>query len=202
MIRVEDSHLLPLDDPRCTKPSRWRQPPRVISEFYSKTQSPSASRCNHSKQCTWMLSNLTKWWINQARWVREEWLGSLGCILIEMTKRVSHGWPTCLYRAPKRIEPLYPLHGLSMHRPDPQQGPDRTHPPGSDRPDVRHVSPPFNEDRKSPMVDFSHAQTSSGPDSAPSRSDLANPRVWPDPERFREGKNPTDLVQPRQLDSK
>jgi hypothetical protein len=58
-----------------------QQPPRVTREIHSKTQSPSTSRCNHSKQCTWMLSNLTKWWINQSWWVREEWLGSLGCIL-------------------------------------------------------------------------------------------------------------------------
>jgi hypothetical protein len=26
-IRAGDKHLPPLDDPRCTKPSRWRQPP-------------------------------------------------------------------------------------------------------------------------------------------------------------------------------
>ena len=38
----------PLDDPRCSKPSRWRQPPRVTSEIRSETRSLSASRCNHS----------------------------------------------------------------------------------------------------------------------------------------------------------
>ena len=81
MIRARDKHLPPLDDPHCIKPSRWRQPPKVTSLIRSKTQSPSASRCNHSKQYTWMLSNLTEWWIKQARWVGEEWLGSLGCIL-------------------------------------------------------------------------------------------------------------------------
>jgi hypothetical protein len=68
------------------KSSRWRQPPRVTSESRNETQSPSASRCNHSKQCTWMLSNLTKWWINQARWVREEWLG---CNTPSVTSSVS-----------------------------------------------------------------------------------------------------------------
>ena len=72
LIGARAKHLPLLNDPHCTKPSRWRQPPRVTSESRSKTQSPSASRCNHSKQSTWMLSNLTKWWINQARWVRED----------------------------------------------------------------------------------------------------------------------------------
>ena len=80
-IGAGDKHLHALDDPRCTKPSRWRQPPRVTSESRGKTQSPGVSKCNHSKQCTWMLFNLTKWWINQARWVKENWLGSLGCAL-------------------------------------------------------------------------------------------------------------------------
>jgi hypothetical protein len=61
MIRAGDNHSPPLDDFRCTKLSRWRQPPKVTSEIHSETQSPSASRCNHLKQCTWMLSNLTKW---------------------------------------------------------------------------------------------------------------------------------------------
>jgi hypothetical protein len=59
-VEAGDNHLPPLDDPRCTKPSRWWQPPRETSESHSETQSPSASRCNHSKQCTWMLSILTK----------------------------------------------------------------------------------------------------------------------------------------------
>ena len=48
MIRARDKHLPPLDDPRRSKPSRWRQPQRVTSESCSKTQTPSASRCNHS----------------------------------------------------------------------------------------------------------------------------------------------------------
>jgi hypothetical protein len=60
MIGAGDNHLPPLDDPHYTKLSRWWKPPRVTSESRGETQSPSASRCNHSKQCTWMLSNLTK----------------------------------------------------------------------------------------------------------------------------------------------
>ena len=60
MIRDEDKHLPPLDDPRCTKPSGWRQPPRQTSESYSKTQSPSASRCNHSSNTLGFTSSLTK----------------------------------------------------------------------------------------------------------------------------------------------
>jgi hypothetical protein len=59
-IGAGDKHLPPLDNPRYTKLSRWRQSPRVTSEIYSETQYPSASRCNHSNQCTWMLSILTK----------------------------------------------------------------------------------------------------------------------------------------------
>jgi hypothetical protein len=47
-IGAGDNHLPPLYDPRCTKPSKWRQPPRETSESRSETQSPSASRCNHS----------------------------------------------------------------------------------------------------------------------------------------------------------
>jgi hypothetical protein len=42
-IGAENKHLPPLDDLRCTKPSRWRQPPRETSESRSETQSPSAS---------------------------------------------------------------------------------------------------------------------------------------------------------------
>jgi hypothetical protein len=53
-----------------------------------------------------MLSNLTKWWINQARWVREEWLGSLGVFSIEMAKRMSPSRPSTLNRRPNEIELL------------------------------------------------------------------------------------------------
>jgi hypothetical protein len=78
-IGVKDNHLPPLNDPRCTKPSGWRQPPREISESRSKTQSPSASKCNHSSNALGFTSNLTKmmnlWW----RWVGGLWLSSQGC---------------------------------------------------------------------------------------------------------------------------
>ena len=47
-IRAGDNHQPPLDDPRCSKPSRWQQPPRETHESHSETRSPSASRCNHS----------------------------------------------------------------------------------------------------------------------------------------------------------
>ena len=60
MIRAEDKNLPPLDDPRCTKPSRWRQPPRETSESRSETQIPSASRCNHSSNALGFSPNLTK----------------------------------------------------------------------------------------------------------------------------------------------
>jgi hypothetical protein len=38
-----------------------------------------------------------------------------------MAKRVSHRWPKRFYRAPKRIEPLAALNGLSAQRPDPDR---------------------------------------------------------------------------------
>ena len=47
-IGAGDNNQPLLDDPRCSKPSRWRQPPRVTSEIHSETRTPSASRCNHS----------------------------------------------------------------------------------------------------------------------------------------------------------
>jgi hypothetical protein len=82
-IGVGDNHLPLLDDPRCTKPSRWRQPPRVTSKIRSETQSPSASRCNHSSNALGFTLNLTKmmnqWW----RWVGGLWLSSLGCYVNE-----------------------------------------------------------------------------------------------------------------------
>ena len=60
MIRTRDNHQPPLDDPRCSKPSRWWQPPRVISEFHSETRTPSASRCKHSSNALGFSPNLTK----------------------------------------------------------------------------------------------------------------------------------------------
>jgi hypothetical protein len=60
MIGARDNHLPPLNDSRCTKPSRWRQLPRVASETRSEIQSPSASRCNHSSNALGFTSNFTK----------------------------------------------------------------------------------------------------------------------------------------------
>ena len=37
---------------RCSKLSRWRQPPRVTRKPQLE-RSPSATRCNHSSKCTW-----------------------------------------------------------------------------------------------------------------------------------------------------
>ena len=36
-IGARDNHQPMLDDPRCSKPSRWRQPSRVTSESHSET---------------------------------------------------------------------------------------------------------------------------------------------------------------------
>ena len=60
MIRAGDNQQPPVDDPCCSKPSRWRQPPRVTSESHSKTQTPSASRCKHSSNTLGFSPNLTK----------------------------------------------------------------------------------------------------------------------------------------------
>jgi hypothetical protein len=87
MIGVGDDHLPPLDDPRCTKPSRWQQPSKETSEIRSETQSPSASKCNHSSSALWFTPNLTKmmnqWW----RWVGGLWLSSLGCYINENSQK-------------------------------------------------------------------------------------------------------------------
>ena len=59
-IGAGDNHHSSLNNPRFSKPSRWRQPPRVISEIRSETQSPSASRFNHSSNALGFTPNLTK----------------------------------------------------------------------------------------------------------------------------------------------
>ena len=59
-IRAGDKHLPPLDNPHCSKPFRWRQPPRVTSESHSKTRTPSASRCKHLSNALGFSLNLTK----------------------------------------------------------------------------------------------------------------------------------------------
>ena len=51
-IGARDKHHPPLNDSRCSKPSRCRQTPRVTREIHNETQSLSASTCNHSMQCT------------------------------------------------------------------------------------------------------------------------------------------------------
>jgi hypothetical protein len=107
-IGVGDNHQPPLNDPRCSKPSRWWQPPRVTSEICSETWTPSASRCNHSSNALRLTLNLTKmmnqWW----RWVRGLWLSSQGCYVNAKWPRewawASHAWG--LNRSPHEIEQL------------------------------------------------------------------------------------------------
>jgi hypothetical protein len=78
-IGARDNHQPLLDDLRCSKPSRWWQPPRVTSESCNETQSPSASKCKHSSNALGFSLNLTKM-INQGwRWVGGLWLSSQGC---------------------------------------------------------------------------------------------------------------------------
>jgi hypothetical protein len=59
-IGAGDNHQLPLDDSRCSKSSRWWQPPRVTSKSHSETRTPSASRCKHSSNALGFSPNLTK----------------------------------------------------------------------------------------------------------------------------------------------
>jgi hypothetical protein len=47
LIGIRDKYHPSLNNHRCSKSSRCRQTPRVTSEIHSKTQSPSAFRCNH-----------------------------------------------------------------------------------------------------------------------------------------------------------
>jgi len=49
---------------RCSKLSRWRQPPRVTRKPQQE-RSPSATRCNHSSKCTRNLSQSHFGWTNQ-----------------------------------------------------------------------------------------------------------------------------------------
>ena len=58
-IGARDNHQPLLNDPRCSKLSRWQQPPRVTSESHSETRTPSASRCNHSSNALGFSHNLT-----------------------------------------------------------------------------------------------------------------------------------------------
>ena len=59
-IGARDNHQPPLDDPRCSKPSRWRQPQRVTSQTHSETRIPSASKCKHSSNALGFSPILTK----------------------------------------------------------------------------------------------------------------------------------------------
>ena len=70
-IGAGDNHQPPLNDPRCSKPSRWRQPSRVTSESRSETRTPSVSRCKHSSNALGFTPNLTRCWIYD----RDEWEG-------------------------------------------------------------------------------------------------------------------------------
>ena len=44
---------------RCSKPSRWRQPP-ILTRKSQPNRFPSTTRCNHSSKCTWNHSQSHK----------------------------------------------------------------------------------------------------------------------------------------------
>ena len=60
IIGAGDNHQSPLNGPRCSKLSRWQQPPRVTRESRSETRIPSVSRCKHSSNALGFTPNLTK----------------------------------------------------------------------------------------------------------------------------------------------
>jgi len=83
MVRAWDNHQPPLNDPRCTKPSRSRQTLRVTNKSHSETRSPSASRCNHSSNALRCSPNLTKMIKQRCNLVGVCWLGSQDCYVNE-----------------------------------------------------------------------------------------------------------------------
>jgi hypothetical protein len=91
---------------RCSKPSRWRQPPRVTKNLQPQ-RSPNATRYNHSSKCTWNHS-ISLWIRNQVR----EMSGRKCAQLTRMSRisKVQEGYlgagQTLFIDIPKRIEPL------------------------------------------------------------------------------------------------
>jgi hypothetical protein len=86
---------------RCSKPSRWRQPPRVTRKSQQE-QSPSATKCNHSSKYTWNHS-ISLWMHNQERGEWERFASAhMDVSMIKISKRVSPIRPTSIYRAPNK----------------------------------------------------------------------------------------------------
>jgi hypothetical protein len=109
-----NNHQHVLDLHRCSKPSRWRQPPRVIRTLQPQ-QSSSVTRCNHSSKCTRNHS--------QSHFNDESRMEMSGSCLLRLTKMSSiskcqEGEPwsrlNTIYRALKEIEPLGLVVGLLL----------------------------------------------------------------------------------------
>jgi hypothetical protein len=97
---------------RCSKPSRWRQPPRVTRNPQPQW-SPSATRCNHSNKCTWNYS--------QSHYDDESMMEMSGRCFLRLTRMSSMSKcqesepqvdQTLFIDVPKRIEPLEPRWGV------------------------------------------------------------------------------------------
>jgi hypothetical protein len=67
--------------------------------------------------------------------------------VLEITRDLSKGWPTSIYKHPKQIEPLYPFTGRFSGRSDTSVETDRTRRTTSDRPAPSTCSPEFKHDR-------------------------------------------------------
>jgi hypothetical protein len=92
----------------CSKPSRWRQPPRVIRKSWLK-RSPSATRCNPSSKCTKDHS--------QSHYDDQSMEDVSGRCLLKLTRMYGLlKCPTSIYRASQRIEPLCPFIWVTAGR--------------------------------------------------------------------------------------
>ena len=96
----------------CSKPSRWRQPPRETRNPQPQ-QSPSATRCNHSSKCTWNHY--------QSHYNDELMIEMSGRCLLGFTRMSSMSKcqekhlganPQLFIDVPKQIEPLEPRWGV------------------------------------------------------------------------------------------
>jgi hypothetical protein len=79
-IATNKLQLMPITS-SCSKPSRWRQPPRITRK--PQSQWFSAPRCNHSSKCTMYHSHLTMTMNQWRRLVGGVCLTSQGCITDE-----------------------------------------------------------------------------------------------------------------------
>jgi hypothetical protein len=99
MATNNHQHILNLY--RCSKPSSRRQPPRVTKNPHPQ-RSPSATRCNHTRKCTWNHS-ISLWIHSQAREiVGRSLFSSQWCQECQMSKSEAMELTPSIYRASQR----------------------------------------------------------------------------------------------------